>query len=167
VAVNLSPVQFRLPNLPQLVADVLAKTGLAPGRLVLEVTEGVLIENADQAACTLQLLRAQGISLSLDDFGTGYSSLSYLNRFPFKKLKIDRSFVSPITERPDALALVRMIIALGNSLGLDVIAEGVETQAQHNLLRAERCESAQGFLLAGPPKPPPQRTRLPRDPGAP
>jgi diguanylate cyclase (GGDEF)-like protein/PAS domain S-box-containing protein len=150
VAVNLSPVQFRLPNLPQLVADVLAKTGLAPGRLVLEVTEGVLIENADQAACTLQLLRAQGISLSLDDFGTGYSSLSYLNRFPFKKLKIDRSFVSPITERPDALALVRMIIALGNSLGLDVIAEGVETQAQYNLLRAERCESAQGFLLARP-----------------
>jgi len=150
VAVNLSPVQFRLPNLPLLVANVLARVGLTPTRLVLEVTEGVLVENADQAACTLRALQAQGISLSLDDFGTGYSSLSYLSRFPFKKLKIDRSFVQPLAERPDALAVVRAIIALGHSLGLDIIAEGVETQEQLDLLHAQQCEFAQGFLLGRP-----------------
>lgn len=151
VAVNLSPVQVRTDDLASIVEDVLSKTGLPPSRLELEVTEGVLIDDTERARAHLLALKALGVRLVLDDFGTGYSSLSYLGRFPFDKLKIDRSFVSRLTEDAGAAAIVRAISALANSLGLAVTAEGVETGAQFDLLRAEvACTEIQGFLLGQP-----------------
>lgn len=150
IAVNLSPVQFRQAGLPQAVADTLARTGLAPGRLDIEVTEGVLIDDAGRATAILAALQAQGVGVVLDDFGTGYSSLSYLHSFRFAKLKIDKSFVQALGRSEETVAIVRAIIGLGHNLALSVTAEGVETQAQLDMLRELGCDQVQGFLLGRP-----------------
>ncbi len=150
VAVNLSAVQFKQSDLPQMVAAILAETGLPPERLELEVTESVLIDDAERALVALAALKALGVRIALDDFGTGYSSLSYLRRFPFDKIKIDRSFVQGLGEDAEAEAIVRSIVALGRSLNLSVTAEGVETELQLSRLRAQRCTEVQGFLLGRP-----------------
>ncbi len=150
VAVNLSPIQFRQPDLAQQILDILAETGLAPNQLELEITEGVLIEDTERTLTTLTALKAHGIRISLDDFGTGYSSLSYLHRFPFDKIKIDRSFIWAMAENPDSMSIVRAVIALGRSLRITVTAEGVETRAQLDWLQSEYCDQAQGYLLGKP-----------------
>ena len=147
VAVNLSPAQFRQPDLTVMISNILARTGLPPNLLELEVTEGLLIEEPESVLATLTRLRSLGIRISLDDFGTGYSSLSYLRRFPFDKIKIDRSFVTGIENDDGAAAIVRAIVMLGHSLNLSIVAEGVETQAQFELLRALQCHQVQGFLF--------------------
>ncbi len=150
IAVNLSPVQFRQTDLVGMVAAILHRHGLAPARLELEITEGVLIDDADRALAILRQLKALGVRIALDDFGTGFSSLGYLRRFPFDKLKIDKSFVPGLGEDADADAIVRSIIAMAQSLRLDVTAEGVETEGQLARLRAEHCSQVQGFLLGRP-----------------
>ncbi|HEV2676534.1 MAG TPA: EAL domain-containing protein [Aliidongia sp.] len=150
IAVNLSPIQFRHADLSKEILTILAQTGLAPERLELEITEGVLIEDTERTLATLKTLKAAGISVSLDDFGTGFSSLSYLQRFPFDKIKIDRSFIWEMEHNADSMAIVRSVIALGRSLRITVIAEGVETQEQLALLQNEQCDQVQGFLLGRP-----------------
>jgi len=150
VAVNLSPRQFRNQNLADEIGATLTHAGLAPTRLELEVTEGVLMDDSDRALAILRALKAQGIRIALDDFGTGFSSLSYLRRFPFDRLKIDRSFVAELGIDPDADAIVAGILALSRSLRLEVTAEGVETDLQLNLLRKMQCSHLQGYLLGRP-----------------
>ncbi len=150
VAVNLSPAQFRQPGLPQLVAGVLRGTGLPAYRLELEVTEGLLVDDTERALSALVEIKRLGVSLALDDFGTGYASLSYLHRFPFDRIKIDRSFVNGLGRDADATAIVTAILALARSLRLGVTAEGVETEEHLALLRAQQCQHAQGFLLGRP-----------------
>jgi diguanylate cyclase (GGDEF)-like protein/PAS domain S-box-containing protein len=150
VAVNLSPVQFRQRNLPEEVRATLSATGLPPARLELEVTEGVLIDNPERAMTILSSLKGQGIRISLDDFGTGYSSLSYLQRFPFDTLKIDRQFISGLGQETQATAIVQVVGMLGRSLNLSVTAEGVETEAQLAMLRAQNCDYIQGYLISRP-----------------
>jgi diguanylate cyclase (GGDEF)-like protein len=148
IAVNLSPAQFLMPDMPGDVARVLARTGLSADRLELEVTEGLLIADPDRAMATLLALKEQGISIALDDFGTGYSSLSYLQRFPFNRIKIDKSFVKGMGKSAQADAIVDAVMALGRSLHLVVTAEGVETVEQFEALRRRDCEIAQGFLFS-------------------
>ena len=150
IAVNLSPIQFRDPDLPAKIAAIIERTGLPPERLELEVTEGVLIEDADIALSMLVELKALGVRISMDDFGTGYSSLSYLKRFPFDKIKIDRSFVSQLESDSEDAAIVRAILAMGHSLGMIATAEGVESAEQLDYLQLEGCDEAQGFLLGKP-----------------
>ncbi|MGY4503438.1 diguanylate cyclase (GGDEF)-like protein [Bradyrhizobium sp. GM24.11] len=150
VAVNLSPVQFKNPNLIASVTDALEKSGLAARRLELEITESVLLQNSEATLTTLHDLRAMGVRISLDDFGTGYSSLSYLRSFPFDKIKIDRSFVSELATREDSVAIIRAVTGLGRSLGIVTTAEGVENDAQLELLRREGCTQAQGYLFSQP-----------------
>ena len=150
VAVNLSARQFQQPDLVGVVARALAETGLDPARLELEVTESVVMGDAEHSLATLRGLRDLGVMLSLDDFGTGYSSLAYLKRFPFHALKIDRSFVRDLPGSGDDLAIVRSIVALAHSLRLDVVAEGVETQAQSACLSEHGCDSLQGFYFSRP-----------------
>ena len=150
VAVNLSPVQFRNPNLVASVKSALADSGLPPQRLELEITESVLLQNSDAARAVLNELRAHGVKISLDDFGTGYSSLSYLRSFPFDKIKIDRSFVSELGSSDDSMAIVRAVTGLGKSLGMVTTAEGVENAEQLALLRREGCTQAQGYLFSKP-----------------
>jgi diguanylate cyclase (GGDEF)-like protein len=150
IGVNISPYQMRDRGLVGLVAAVLADTGLAPSRLMLEVTEGVLIENPDEAKERLEQLRALGVKIALDDFGSGYSSLSYLRRFPIDKLKIDKEFVSPLGRSSDGGVIIQAIMALGRALGLTVLCEGVETEEQRILLRLAGCDEMQGFLFAKP-----------------
>jgi diguanylate cyclase (GGDEF)-like protein/PAS domain S-box-containing protein len=150
IAVNLSPVQVRMDDLPRLVAEVLRDTGLAPERLELEITEGVLIEESAHTLAVLRALKRQGVRIVLDDFGTGYSSLSYLRRFPFDKLKIDQSFMNGLGEDGESDAIVRAILALAHSLRLEVTAEGVETETQLRMLRHYGCDQVQGFLLGRP-----------------
>ena len=150
VAVNVSPAQFRAGTLPGQVADILHRTGLEASRLELEVTEGLLIKDADQALASLQALRALGIGIALDDFGTGYSSLGYLQRFPFSRLKIDRSFVQMLGRDDGAHAIVDAILAMAQSLRLRVTAEGVETAQQLAVLQAQGCGTVQGYLLGRP-----------------
>lgn len=153
VAVNVSPVQFRKGDLVQTVADALIDSGLAPERLELEITESVLVHNNDENLAILAALKSLGVSIVLDDFGTGYSSLSYLKMFPFDKIKIDRSFVSEFSERPDCAAIVCAVINLAHTLNIATTAEGVETRQQLQLLRAAGCSTAQGFLLSRPVPP--------------
>ena len=149
VAVNVSPVQFRLSDLPSIVSSTLARTGLPASRLEIEITEGVLVEDPRRAD-VLSLLRASGVRIALDDFGTGYSSLGYLQKFRFDKLKIDRSFIMRLGEADDAVIIVRTIIGLAHSLGLLVAAEGVETPRQLAIVRDLLCDQVQGFLLGRP-----------------
>jgi diguanylate cyclase (GGDEF)-like protein/PAS domain S-box-containing protein len=148
VAVNLSPLQFRVGNLLSVVMDVLKQSGLPPKRLELEITETLLLEKSNQVLATLHALRALGVGISMDDFGTGYSSLSYLRSFPFDKIKIDQSFVRDLDSNREAQAIVRSIISLGVGLGVTVTAEGVETEAELRWLRAEGCHEAQGYLFS-------------------
>jgi diguanylate cyclase (GGDEF)-like protein/PAS domain S-box-containing protein len=150
IAVNLSPVQFRQTDLAGMVATILHKHQLDPARLELEITEGVLIDDGERALAVLRRLKALGVRIALDDFGTGYSSLSYLRRFPFDKIKIDKSFIHGLGEDHDAEAIVSSIIAMSHSLRLDVTAEGVETEGQLLRLRSEHCSQVQGFLLGRP-----------------
>ena len=150
VAVNLSMRQFRQKDFVSLVADILAETNLNPQYLELEVTESFLAHNADQATEILRSLHRLGVHLSVDDFGTGYSSLSYLKQFPLNTLKIDQSFVRDISSNPDGATIAEAIIALGQSLRLNVIAEGVETEDQMFFLRSRGCDRVQGFLFSHP-----------------
>ena len=150
IAVNLSPVQVRDGALVDLVADALIETGIEPSRLLLEVTEGVLIDNPDEAKARLDALRALGVRLALDDFGTGYSSLAYLQQFRFDKLKIDKAFVAPLDRSGGGQAMIQAIVTLGRALGLTLLAEGVETEEQRIMLRLAGCEEMQGYLFARP-----------------
>lgn len=150
LAVNLSPIQFRHPGLVTIITAALFSAGLNPNRLELEITEGVLMQDDLATTDMLRQLKALGVRIALDDFGTGYSSLSYLRSFPFDNIKIDRSFVADIETRVDAAAIVRAIANLGTSLGMTTTAEGIETQAQLDRLRAEGCTQVQGFLLSRP-----------------
>jgi diguanylate cyclase (GGDEF)-like protein/PAS domain S-box-containing protein len=153
VAVNVSPVQFRSEGLFEAIDEALRESGLAPSRLEIEITESVLLDDSADNLALLRRLRARGMRIALDDFGTGYSSLHYLKQFPFNRLKIDRSFVREIENSPESLAIVRAIIGLGASLGIDTTAEGVETAAQLETLRAEQCGELQGFLFSPPVAP--------------
>ena len=148
VAVNLSPLQFRVGNLLSMVMDALKQSGLPAERLELEITETLLLEKSSQVLATLHALRALGVRISMDDFGTGYSSLSYLRSFPFDKIKIDQSFVRDLASNRDAQAIVRSIVSLGKGLGVTITAEGVETEAELSCLRAEGCHEGQGFLFS-------------------
>ena len=148
VAVNLSPLQFRVGNFLAQVMDTLKQTGLAANRLELEITETLVLEKSSQVLATLHALRALGVRISMDDFGTGYSSLSYLRNFPFDKIKIDQSFVRDLGANRDAQAIVRSIISLGKGLGVTITAEGVETEAELSCLRTEGCHEGQGFLFS-------------------
>ena len=150
IAVNLSPVQFRDPNIVGNVAAILAATGLPASRLELEVTEGVLIADEQQALATLNKLRELGVTLALDDFGTGYASLSYLRQFPFEQIKLDRSFVQAQVVEERSRHILRAILSLSRSLKLSVVAEGVETRTQLHLLRQQGCHAVQGFLVGRP-----------------
>jgi EAL domain-containing protein (putative c-di-GMP-specific phosphodiesterase class I) len=150
VAVNVSPLQFRRTEFVDVVERILAETGFDPTRLELEVTESTLLGNVDTAELAMFRLKALGVQLALDDFGTGYSSLLYLRRFPFDKLKIDRSFVLSIERAADAAAIVHAVVSLGRGLGMKVTAEGVETAEQHLFLRAAGVHTMQGFRFGRP-----------------
>jgi EAL domain-containing protein (putative c-di-GMP-specific phosphodiesterase class I) len=153
LAVNLSPKQFLERDLPGHIGSILANTGLSPDRLTVEITEGVLIDSSDRALAIMSALKAKGVRIALDDFGTGYSSLSYLRRFPFDSIKIDRSFVRSVCDDHGSQAIVRAILTLASSLGLKVVAEGVETEAQLQWLRSAGCTEVQGCLLGRPASP--------------
>ncbi len=150
VAVNLSPKQFRQRDLARSIGRVLEQFGLDPGCLELEVTESSVMDNADAAIRTLHALKDMGVHLSIDDFGTGYSSLSYLKRFPIDALKVDKSFVRDITSDQDDAAITSAVIAMGHSLRLTIIAEGVETEEQLAFLRERQCNKVQGYLFGRP-----------------
>ena len=150
VSVNLSSRQFIQPDLVEQVSQILQETNLNPRYLKLEITESVVMENAEVATTMLQQLKSLGIQLAIDDFGTGYSSLSYLHRFPIDTLKIDRSFINRIDVNGENLEIVRTIVTLAWNLGMDVIAEGVETAKQLAQLKALKCEYAQGYFFARP-----------------
>ena len=150
VAVNLSPVQFCTATLVRSIAAALGHAGLHPRRLELEITEGVLLQDSEKTVSTLHQIKDLGVRVAMDDFGTGYSSLNYLRRFPFDKIKIDRSFVADITTRADAVAIVRAVTSLGASLGMVTTAEGIETPEQLGRLRAEGCTEVQGYLISRP-----------------
>jgi EAL domain-containing protein (putative c-di-GMP-specific phosphodiesterase class I) len=147
VSVNLSAKHFSVPNLAEHVGDVLAQSGLDAGCLKLEITESVLMSDADSVTGTLRRLKDLGVELQLDDFGTGYSSLSYLHRFPVDTLKVDRSFVSRIGPGGANSEIARAIVTMAHSLNMSVVAEGVETEAQAAELRALACEYGQGYLF--------------------
>jgi diguanylate cyclase (GGDEF)-like protein/PAS domain S-box-containing protein len=150
MAVNLSPLQFRNPGLLQVVVSALASSGLRPDRLELEITETVLLQEGEATLNTLYRLRELGVRIAMDDFGTGYSSLSYLQRFPFDKIKIDRSFIKDIVESTESLNIVRAVAALAQGLGITATAEGVETKEQLERIKAEGCREMQGFLFGAP-----------------
>ena len=150
ISVNLSPAQFVQPGIVSTVAEVLRQTCLPPNRLELEITEGTLMDDTQNALRILTSLKALGVKIAMDDFGTGYSSLSYLRKFPFDKIKIDRSFISDVEDDSEAETIVQAIIAMSRSLRLDVTAEGVETKQQLSMLRALGCNYVQGYLLGRP-----------------
>ena len=150
VAVNLSPAQFMHGDVVSLVHSILLETGLAPGRLELEITEGVLIEDFDRGLALLRRLKGLGVRISMDDFGSGYSSLSYLQAFPFDKIKIDRAFVMNLGRNPQSAAIVRAVIGLGHGLEMSIVAEGVETQEQLNFLAEQGCDAVQGYFIGKP-----------------
>lgn len=150
VAVNISPRQFSSPVLAQTILQALANSGLAPGRLELEITESIFIGNVQRTLDALHSLRALGVRIALDDFGTGYSSLSYLRSFPFDKLKIDQSFVRDLDGISNAHAIVRAITTLAHALGIETLAEGVELPIHMELLQREGCDMVQGYLISRP-----------------
>jgi diguanylate cyclase (GGDEF)-like protein len=150
VAINLSPVQFQHGDLPAFVHAVLLETGLAPSRVELEITEGVLIGDFSRAVSILRRLKALGVRIAMDDFGTGYSSLSYLQSFPFDKIKIDHAFISNVECNSQSAAIVRAVIGLAQGLDLPVLAEGVETKDQLAFLAREACDEVQGFYVGRP-----------------
>jgi diguanylate cyclase (GGDEF)-like protein len=150
VSINLSPVQFRHVDLAPLLERLLAKHQIDPARIILEVTEGVLMESTDRNRRALEDIRALGFQIALDDFGTGYSSLSYLCDFRFDKIKIDRSFVAGVEERKRAMTVVQSVIALGRGLGMEIVAEGVETEAEASIMRLMGVTELQGFYFSRP-----------------
>jgi len=150
VAVNLSAAQFRHPALALSVVAALGRSGLAPRRLELEITESIFLHDNQAVLDVLHQVRELGVRISMDDFGTGYSSLSYLRSFPFDKIKIDRSFIRELGGREDCIAIIRAIVRLGASLGMSTTAEGVETSQQLDILRAEGCDQVQGYLFSRP-----------------
>jgi len=150
MSVNLSPLQARDRGIVDIVRDALRQSGIAHTRLVLEITEGVLIDNPEDMLKRIAELRAIGVKIALDDFGSGYSSLGYLQRFPFDKLKLDRSFVSALGHSANAAVIIQAVVALGRALGVTVVVEGVETEEQRVLLRLAGCDEMQGFLFAKP-----------------
>lgn len=150
VSVNVSPLQMRRADFPATVMAVLAETGLPPHRLVLEITEGIMIVDPDKALTAIRAVRELGVKIALDDFGTGYSSLSYLRKFPFDKLKVDRSFVRDLDKGAEAAAILLCVVNVGRALGLEVIAEGVETAEQARFLRSSGCHQMQGYLFGRP-----------------
>jgi diguanylate cyclase (GGDEF)-like protein len=150
VSVNMSSQQFTQKNLADQIKAILDAAGLSPKYLKIEITEGVLIENSDSIVEILQTIRSLGIKLSIDDFGTGYSSLSYLHKFPFDTLKIDRSFLENADSDFEKLEILQAMVRLAWNLGLEVVAEGIETQKHFNQIKALRCESGQGFLFSKP-----------------
>lgn len=150
ISVNLSGKQFTQRDLVEVVERTLRESGLPPRCLKLEITETILMENAEVAISMLKRLRTLGVQLGIDDFGTGYSSLSYLHRLPVNTLKVDRSFVGRMDEAAEYREIVRTIVSLAHTLGLDVVAEGVETAAQWSQLSALNCEYSQGYYFAKP-----------------
>ncbi len=150
VAVNLSPVQLLQPDLPETITQILIDTGLPARRLELEITETAIIADKVRALHTLRRIKALGVSVAMDDFGTGYSSLDTLHSFPFDKIKIDKSFLLKAEDNEQARAIIRAVLALGKSLGIPVLAEGVETELQLDLLLGEGCDEAQGYLFGRP-----------------
>ena len=145
IAVNLSPAQFVHGDLVGLVHSILLETGLAPGRLELEITEGVLIEDFDRGLALLRRLKALGVRISMDDFGSGYSSLSYLQAFPFDKIKVDRAFVINLGRNPQSAAIISAVIDLGHGMGMSLVAEGVETLEQLDLPRRRGLRRGAGL----------------------
>jgi EAL domain-containing protein (putative c-di-GMP-specific phosphodiesterase class I) len=150
LAVNVSPVQFKSGTLALKVAAVLGEMGLAPDRLELEITEAVLIRDDEEALSVLHQLRHLGVRIALDDFGTGYSSLSYLRRFPFDKVKIDRSFVQDVTEAQGSSPIVEAVVHMALAGNMTTTAEGVENEAQRDVLRQLGCNEMQGYLFSPP-----------------
>ena len=150
VAVNLSARQFRDKHLIDKVGEILARTGLAPQHLELEITESLAMNDVDAVVAKLKALKALGLQLAIDDFGTGYSSLSYLRRFPIDRLKIDQSFTREVTASNDGAAIAHAVIQLGHALDLRVIAEGVETEDQLQFLRKNGCDEIQGYYFSRP-----------------
>ena len=164
VAVNVSPVQLTHAELPRRFHQILLETGLPPRRLEIELTETAIIANRDQSLHVLRQIKTLGVGVALDDFGTGYSSLETLRAFPFDKIKLDRLFVSELDRSPQAVAIVRAVLALGRSLAIPILAEGIETESQLQVLKREGCDEVQGFLLGRPRplvhadgRPPPER----------
>jgi EAL domain-containing protein (putative c-di-GMP-specific phosphodiesterase class I) len=160
VSVNLSSIQLRDSNLPQLLAEILRRHDVDPAMVQLELTESFLMENALSTVESLQRLKAIGVALAIDDFGTGYSSLNYLHRFPIDKLKIDQSFVRDMLQDPADRTITQAIIGLGHALGMRVVAEGVENEAEAALLRQSGCDELQGYLFARPMPAPELQTWL-------
>jgi len=150
IAVNLSPAQFMHGDVVSLVHSILLETGLAPGRLELEITEGVLMEDFDRGLALLRRLKGLGVRISMDDFGSGYSSMSYLQAFPFDKIKIDRAFVMNLGRNPQSAAIVCAVIGLGHGLEMSIVAEGVETQEQLTFLSEQGCDAVQGYFIGKP-----------------
>jgi EAL domain-containing protein (putative c-di-GMP-specific phosphodiesterase class I) len=150
MSVNVSAVQFKQRDLVEKVVEALEAAQLPPDRLELEITESLLLQGTSEALAMLSRLKGLGVKIAMDDFGTGYSSLSYLQKFPFDKIKIDRSFVAGMDQREGAGAIVRAIVQLGHSLGMQTCAEGVETVPQLELLRHEGCTEAQGYMFGRP-----------------
>ena len=150
IAINMSSRQFRQDDLAERVAKIIQETGADPRRLTLELTESMVMQDVSSTLIALRSLKSLGLSISLDDFGTGYSSLSYLRRFPIDELKIDKSFINDIHTNPDDAAIASAIIAMGLSLGLSVVAEGVETIEQITSLKEMRCSQVQGYYFAKP-----------------
>ena len=150
INVNLSAKFFRRPDLIERIDEILRESGLEPQNLRLEITESQIIDNVESTVQVLLQLKAKGIHLSMDDFGTGYSSLSYLHRLPFDTLKIDRSFISQLGPSGENSEIVRTIVLLARNLGLDVVAEGVETAEQLSQLQAIGCEYGQGYFFFRP-----------------
>jgi EAL domain-containing protein (putative c-di-GMP-specific phosphodiesterase class I) len=150
VSVNLSSRQFHQEDMVETVTTALRESGLNAKQLMVEITESSLMKNPDDAVGTLCLLHNMGVGMSIDDFGTGYSSLGHLKRFPLQELKIDRSFVSDVTENPMDAAIIRAILAMAHSLEIKVVAEGVETEEQLNFLEDAGCDGIQGFHISKP-----------------
>ncbi|RYD89797.1 MAG: EAL domain-containing protein, partial [Sphingomonadales bacterium] len=150
VAVNVSPVQFQAGQLQFKVVNALDKSGIAPQRLLIEITEGVFLQDGEQTGTVLNDLKAIGIRFAMDDFGTGYSSLSYIRKFPFDKIKIDQSFIRELSANPESVAIVRAVTNLCRDLGMKTTAEGVETEEQAAILRGLGCDTAQGYYFGRP-----------------
>jgi EAL domain-containing protein (putative c-di-GMP-specific phosphodiesterase class I) len=150
LSVNISPRQLKQQNIYEFVTRILVETGVEPSMLQLELTESALMETADSTIRPLVELYEKGVQIALDDFGTGYSSLIYLRRFPITSLKVDGSFVGEIASDPGDAAITAGLIALGRSLGLRVVVEGVETPEQLEFLRSQQCDEVQGFLVSRP-----------------
>jgi len=150
VAVNISAVQLTQPSLPEMIAEILLESGMSPRRLELEITETAIISDKLRALHVLRSIKAMGVSIAIDDFGTGYSSLDTLHSFPFDKIKIDKSFLLEANEKPQARAIIRAVLALGRSLDVPVLAEGVESNVHLDLLEAEGCDEVQGYLFGRP-----------------